>query len=386
MRRPPLVPARQSRTCSACSASRRRSPSRGWTRSSPGRTATQPRRTRVRDCEHRADDRKRELRRRADDRVLDAARARGHLRAVARARQGARQREERGPGGGGDADARPTPRSPRWPSSSRRARVSSRRRSRHSAGEAARTRPRRPTAAVKSQSRLEHVYRAAMRTSSRSTISARSRRKRELYRRLLADERRPARRGRARLVLGAQAELSRSLASRQSDELVALVAAALGLLEHGADAADISLWSTTPGSSGVVSCDEKGVLRAGSSNRSEQGEHLEVILGVALVELLPAGLADARVGGHVDAGLAPSTPDIHVPSVLVTRPLPVELGRLLAEVPDVAARVLRVPVDRALARAGRGGRGDRRRRRTALRRSSSSGASRSPRRVTAARP
>ena len=49
---------------------------------------------RLRDCEHRADDRKRELRAALTHLVHDAARARGHLRALDGARPCAEQREE----------------------------------------------------------------------------------------------------------------------------------------------------------------------------------------------------------------------------------------------------------------------------------------------------
>ena len=86
---------------SECSAARRRSRSRGWRRSvawtggerprstGSGTTSTGP------TTETRAP-------RGADGRVHDPARARGSLRALARARPGAERREERGPRGGGD--------------------------------------------------------------------------------------------------------------------------------------------------------------------------------------------------------------------------------------------------------------------------------------------
>ena len=59
---------------------------------------------RLRDCEHRADDSQARAPCRTDHCLHDAARARGHLRALARARPGAEQREERRARGGSDAD------------------------------------------------------------------------------------------------------------------------------------------------------------------------------------------------------------------------------------------------------------------------------------------
>ena len=70
----------------------------------------------------------------------------------------------------------------------------------------------------------------------------------------------------------------------------------------------------------------------------------EVILGVALVELLPVRLPHLRERGHEDA--RHSAVNASSPRALraCDSPLRVELGRLLAEVPDVAPVVLRVPV------------------------------------------
>src|SRR5205085_737079 len=72
---------------------------------------------------------------------------------------------------------------------------------------------------------------------------------------------------------------------------------------------------------------------------------------VALVVLLPAELPQARVGGHEDAGL--SAVNAGRPGALGAgdATVRVQFGGVLAEVPDVAARVLAVPVDRALAEA-----------------------------------
>ena len=101
------------------------------------------------------------------------------------------------------------------------------------------------------------------------------------------------------------------------------------------------LWSTTPGSSGVVSSTRQRVL-------PEVGEHLEMVLGVAPPVLLEAFLADARVGRHQNPGARA----LHArpPRALAARHLAalVELGGVLAEVPDVALRVLGVPVVRLL--------------------------------------
>src|SRR4051794_22346899 len=69
-----------------------------------------------------------------------------------------------------------------------------------------------------------------------------------------------------------------------------------------------------------------------------------MVFGLALVELLPPRLADPRVRRHVDAGSRavdardPRAGGASDPAVLV------ELGGVLAEVPDVAARVLAIPV------------------------------------------
>ena len=54
---------------------------------------------------------------------------------------------------------------------------------------------------------------------------------------------------------------------RDGDELVSLVAAALGLLEHGADAADVQLVIDGPRLERRRLLDEQGVLRTGSRGR-----------------------------------------------------------------------------------------------------------------------
>ena len=77
-------------------------------------------------------------------------------------------------------------------------------------------------------------------------------------------------------------------------------------------------------------------------------EDLAVVLGLALVVLLPVLHAVGGVGGHddpgqrtVDAGLEGAGPGRADLAVL-------ELGGVLAEVPDVALGVLGVPVERVL--------------------------------------
>src|SRR4029450_10221440 len=78
--------------------------------------------------------------------------------------------------------------------------------------------------------------------------------------------------------------------------------------------------------------------------RRAQADHPEVILCVALVELLPEGGSCLRVRRHVDPGLR--TVDSRPPGALPGShvPLPIELGGVLAEVPDIALGVLRVPL------------------------------------------
>ena len=113
---PTLVSARRARTCSGCSREQTAVTVEGmdalvaW---ADGRRRRRP--TACACCEHRADEHKRELRAALTRGVLDAARARGHLRALARPRRGPQQREEHRARGGGHAASRPTRRSPRWP-------------------------------------------------------------------------------------------------------------------------------------------------------------------------------------------------------------------------------------------------------------------------------
>src|SRR5262245_66404140 len=64
--------------------------------------------------------------------------------------------------------------------------------------------------------------------------------------------------------------------------------------------------------------------------------------------LLPPGTAGRRLGGHVDPGRGAVA--ARAPGALGAddAPVRVQLRRRLAEVPDIAAAVLRVPVGRAL--------------------------------------
>ena len=80
-----------------------------------------------------------------------------------------------------------------------------------------------------------------------------------------------------------------------------------------------------------------------------QAQHPEVVLGLALVELLLCGAADPRPREHEDAG--PRAVDAGPPRPFGVRHVSalVELGGVLAEVPDVALLVLAVPLGRALA-------------------------------------
>src|SRR5205085_6479336 len=82
-----------------------------------------------------------------------------------------------------------------------------------------------------------------------------------------------------------------------------------------------------------------------------QAEDFEVILGLVLVVLLATGLAHLRMRRHVDPGFRAVATGL--PRALPARDMPVrvELGGILAEVPDVAGLVLRVPVARSLLEA-----------------------------------
>src|SRR6478736_6664303 len=132
------------------------------------------------------------------------------------------------------------------------------------------------------------------------------------------------------------------------DQLVALVAALLSLLEDVADPAYVHLVVDHAWLEWRPLLREQRVRSSGRRDGTEEADDLEVVFRVALEVLLLSGLADVRVPRHEDAGL-PAVDACH-PGALGTRDvsLCVELGGVLAEVPDVAARILAVPVDRAL--------------------------------------
>src|SRR5438067_295977 len=79
-----------------------------------------------------------------------------------------------------------------------------------------------------------------------------------------------------------------------------------------------------------------------------QAQHLELVLGLPLQVLLAVALPHPRVRRHEDARAR--AVDARVPGALPARDAPatVELGGVLAVVPDVPARVLYVVVVRAL--------------------------------------
>src|SRR5439155_19390081 len=76
--------------------------------------------------------------------------------------------------------------------------------------------------------------------------------------------------------------------------------------------------------------------------------HPELILGLAAVELLAERLAHPRVGGHEDPRPRPVDARLPRAGARLHPALGVVLHRLLAEVPDVALAILRVPVVRGL--------------------------------------
>src|SRR3954454_13746327 len=138
-------------------------------------------------------------------------------------------------------------------------------------------------------------------------------------------------------VLGAIS--AASVATRQRDQLVPLVGPFLGLLENVADPADVELVVDRPGLEGRPFLRQQGVL-------AEAADHLEVVLRLALVVLLAARVADLRVGGHEDAGAGAVDVRLPRPGRAGHMTVAIELGRLLAEVPDVATAILAVPIGR----------------------------------------
>src|SRR5262249_59156924 len=98
-------------------------------------------------------------------------------------------------------------------------------------------------------------------------------------------------------------------------------------------------------------------------------QHLEVILRLAPEELLAGRLPHLRLGVHENAGLRAVLAGEPAAGGVLDVAIAVELGGVLAEVPDVAVAVLRVVVGRPLLEAaakveavrgdGPAGRGDR---------------------------
>src|SRR5436190_7840283 len=146
------------------------------------------------------------------------------------------------------------------------------------------------------------------------------------------------------------------LAAAHRYELVALAAAAHGLLEHRADPAHVVLVVEDAGLEPREllreECAVRGRRRGADARR--QADHRELVLGLAPVVLLPPALSGARVRRHVDPG--PRTVDAGLPRALRAGHLArgVQFRRGLAVVPDVAGRVLRVPVGRALVQPAPG--------------------------------
>src|SRR5262249_2004105 len=84
-------------------------------------------------------------------------------------------------------------------------------------------------------------------------------------------------------------------------------------------------------------------------HRCVEAQHAVVVLRLPGIVLLPPGLTGMRPRRHEDSGLGTVT--TRAPGALPARDVacPIELGSVLAEVPDVPEVVLRVPVRRPLA-------------------------------------
>src|SRR5262245_8353218 len=82
----------------------------------------------------------------------------------------------------------------------------------------------------------------------------------------------------------------------------------------------------------------------GHGDRRGAADHREHVLGVALVPLLAEPAADLGVGLHEDTGLGAVDPGVEGPLGADDVAVAVQLGGVLAEVPDVAAAVLGVVV------------------------------------------
>src|SRR3954452_24500630 len=94
----------------------------------------------------------------------------------------------------------------------------------------------------------------------------------------------------------------RSRSLRNGDELVALATASLGLLEHSPDAANVHLVVEHARLERRPFLCEQDALRPRGRGRADKRYDPEMVLGLALIDLLPPRLADARVLRHVDAG------------------------------------------------------------------------------------
>jgi hypothetical protein len=140
----------------------------------------------------------------------------------------------------------------------------------------------------------------------------------------------------------------------ERDEFCLLVAAAFGVLQDGADTADVELVINRSWLERCPFLGEQRVLCGDASDSVEEAGHLVVIFSVTFVELLAAGLPQTRMSRHVDARLRPA--NACGPRAFSARDSSanVELGGVFAEVPDVSPRVLAVPVDRTLAQPAAG--------------------------------
>src|SRR3954469_4938321 len=145
----------------------------------------------------------------------------------------------------------------------------------------------------------------------------------------------------------AELKLAQGSASDR-DELVALVGAPLGLLENRPDAADVHLVVHNARLERRPLLREQGVRFARRSHGTEESDDLEVVFGVPFQELLWPALAEPGVAGDVHAGFGAG--DSRLPGALGAGDVAmcVELGGVLAEVPDVAVGILAVPVGGAL--------------------------------------
>src|SRR3954464_12464184 len=145
----------------------------------------------------------------------------------------------------------------------------------------------------------------------------------------------------------------RPILAAKRDQLITLVGALHGLLENRADAAEVVLVVEYSRLERRPLFRQKRMLGRAvrHAHRAVQLQDLEVVLSLALQELLPGGLPDLRLGVHEDAWFR--AVDASGPAALGCLDLAVlvQLRRLLAVQPDVAVVVLRVPVGRALLEA-----------------------------------